>query len=98
MAYPVVTMAVLPLILGFWILIRGFMAIGGALDLRTLGVRGWAWLAFAGGLIILLAATILAYPGWGIANIIIWTGLAFMFAGMFRIAMAFKLRKYKHQY
>lgn len=95
LAFPVITMAILPLILDFWILMRGFMATGGALELRTSGVVGWGWLLFTGVVIILLGGTILSYPAWGIANIIIWTGLAFIFAGFFRIYLSFKLRKLK---
>lgn len=95
LAFPAVTMIALPFILGFWILIRGFMAIGGALELRALGAGGWGWLVFTGIVILLLAGTILAYPAWGVANIIIWTGLAFIFAGIFRIWLSFKLKKLK---
>lgn len=95
LAFPVITMAVLPLILGFWILIRGFMAIGAALELRGFGVSGWGWLLFSGILIIALAGTILAYPAWGITNIIIWTGAAFIFAGIFRIYLSFRLKELK---
>jgi uncharacterized membrane protein HdeD (DUF308 family) len=38
---------------------------------------------------------ILAVPAFGVANIIAWTGLSFIFAGVFRIILAFRLRKWK---
>ena len=93
--YPLITMIILPLIVGFWLLFRGIMAIGNALDVRSYGFGDWRWLLFTGVTIILLALLILVNPDFGIFNIIVWTGLAFIFAGIFRIYLSLKLRKLK---
>ena len=94
-AYPVITMAILPFILGFWLLFRGFSDIGFSFDLKFYGDSNWGWfLLFAIG-IIFFAFMILAVPAFGVANIIAWTGLSFIFAGVFRIILALKLRKLK---
>ncbi len=93
--YPAVTMAILPFVLGFWLLFRGFSAIGFSLDIKSYGDSNWGWfLLFAIG-IIFFAFMILAVPAFGVANIIVWTGLAFIVAGVFRIFIALKLRKLK---
>ena len=93
--YPAVTMAILPFVLGFWLLFRGFSAIGFSFDMKSYGDLNWGWfLLFAIG-IIFLAVMILAVPAFGVANMIAWTGLSFIFAGVFRIILAFRLKKWK---
>ncbi|OCX54007.1 hypothetical protein BEL04_06950 [Mucilaginibacter sp. PPCGB 2223] len=95
MGYPVITMAVLPFIVGFWMLFRGFMAIGSAIEMRAYGIWDWGWLLVVGIIIILLALAILANPAFGIANILMWTSIAFIFSGIFRVHLSFKLKKLK---
>lgn len=94
--YPAITMGVLPLIVGFWIAFRGVMAIGNAFEIRSYGFTDWGWLLFTGIIITLIGLIILVNPAWGVINIIIWTGLAFIFAGTFRIYISLKFRKLKH--
>jgi len=93
--YPGVTMAILPYVLGFWLLFRGFSAIGVAFDVKSYGAPDWGWLLVLGIGIIFFGFMILAVPAFGVANIIVWTGLAFISAGVFRIFLAFRLRKLK---
>src|ERR1022692_911286 len=57
-SYPGITMAVLPLIVGFWLFFRGIIAIGNAIDMRRYGFSDWGWLLFTGLIIILLASLI----------------------------------------
>lgn len=93
LTYPAVAMAVLPFIVGFWMLFRGFMAIGSASDMRLHGMWDWGWLLVVGIIIVLLGLTILSDPVFGIANIIMWTSIAFIFSGIFRVHLSFKLKK-----
>ncbi len=95
LTYPAVTMVILPFVLGFWLLFRGFSAIGFSFDVKAYDDSNWGWfLLFAIG-IIFFALMILAVPAFGVANIIVWTGLSFIFAGLFRIILAFRLKKWK---
>jgi len=95
LAFPGVTMVILPFVLGFWLLFRGFSAVGFSFDMKSYGDLNWGWfLLFAIG-IIFFAVMILAVPAFGVANIIVWTGLALIFAGIFRIIIAFRLKKWK---
>ncbi len=96
LAYPAITMAILPFILGFWLLFRGFSAIGFSFEIKSYGDLNWGWsLVFAIG-IIFFAVMILAVPAFGVANIVAWTGLSLIFAGVFRIIIAFRLKKWKN--
>lgn len=95
---PLITMLLLPLIVGLWVLFRGMTAIGDALHIRSHGVKGWKRLLFTAITIIVLALLILACPIIGIENLIFLTGLAFIAAGIFRIILSLKLQKLKHEY
>jgi uncharacterized membrane protein HdeD (DUF308 family) len=95
LTYPTITMVILPFVLGLWLLFRGFSAIGFSFDIKSFGDLNWGWfLLFAIG-IVFFAFMILAVPAFGVANIIAWTGLAFIFGGAFRIILSFRLKKWK---
>lgn len=92
-AYPGLTMATLPFILGFWLMLRSFYLMGTAYDLKAIGVKDWGWL-LAGGVLMLLAAFgILYYPMAGAVSIILVSGMGFIFGGIFNILLAFQLKK-----
>lgn len=93
MSYPLITLEVLPFILGFWLLFRGISAIGFAFDMRSYRVADWGMLLALGLIIIFLGCMVLAVPAFGVLNIIVWTGLSFIAAGIFRIILAFRLKK-----
>lgn len=93
LAYPGISMAVLPFILGFWLLFRGFSAVGFALDMRSHRSASWGLLLAIGILICFLGFMVLAVPAFGVLNIIIWTALSFVAAGIFRVILAFRLKK-----
>jgi uncharacterized membrane protein HdeD (DUF308 family) len=96
LSYPGITMVILPFVVGLWMLFRGIIAIGHAIEIRAYGFHDWIWLLFAGIMIILLAEMIFATPVLGIINVIVWTGLAFIFGGLFRIYLSIKLRELKN--
>lgn len=93
--YPLITMVILPLVIGVWILFRGIVAVGNALHMRSYGFKSWRWLAFMATTIILLALLILLYPIYGIKTLIFWTGIAFIVSGIFRIYLSLKFIKLK---
>ena len=95
LSHPAITMTVLPFILGFWLLYRGSFAIGLAFDMKSYGDKNWGWFLFLGIAIIFFGLMVIINPVFGAANIIIWTGSAFIFAGIFRIYLSIKLRKLK---
>jgi len=96
LSFPLVTMATLPFILGFWLLFRSFYLIGASFDLRGLGVTDWGWLLFGGILSSLLGCFVLYYPGAGAISIIYVSGSAFVVAGIFNFYLSLKLKAMKN--
>jgi uncharacterized membrane protein HdeD (DUF308 family) len=92
LAFPLVTMATLPFILGFWLLFRSFYLIGASFDLKSMGVPDWGWLLFGGILSTVLGFFVLYYPGAGAISIIFVSGSAFVVAGVFNLYLAVKLK------
>ena len=97
LTYPTVTMTILPFVLGFWLLFRGFSAVGFSFDMKSYGESNWGWFLFMAIGIIVFAVMILAVPAFGVANIIVWTGLSIICAGIFRIMLAVSLKKWKKE-
>ncbi|PKG49781.1 HdeD family acid-resistance protein [Olleya sp. 1-3] len=94
--HPLMTMAILPFYIGFWLLFQGFMAIGLSFQIKTFGILSWGWLLFLGCLIILFSFLLLANPIIAGLSIVYMTALAFISAGIFRIALAFNLKNQNH--
>jgi uncharacterized membrane protein HdeD (DUF308 family) len=92
LAFPTVTMATLPIILGFWLLFRSFYLIGASFDLKSLGVTDWGWLLFGGILSSILGWFVLYNPGAGAISIIYVSGSAFIVAGVFYLYFSAKLK------
>lgn len=42
-AYPMVSMEVIPFIIAFWLMFRGFSSTGYSIDLKRYGTRDWGW-------------------------------------------------------
>lgn len=93
--YPLLTMIVMPIIIGLWMLFRGFMAIGSSIELRAYGILDWLWLLFTGILIVLLSLFIIGHPLFAAINIVVWTAFAFILSGIFRIFLSLQLKKFK---
>ena len=95
LSFPLVTMATLPFILGFWLLFRSFYLIGASFDLKDLGVADWGWLLFGGILSSILGCFVLYYPGAGAISLIYVSGSAFIVAGVFNFYLSVKLKAMK---
>ncbi len=95
--YPGMTAIILPYILAFWIMFRGFSGIGFAMDLNRFGVKGWGWYLAFGIMAIICSIAVIWYPAAGAFASVYIVAFAFMFMGFFRIMLAFELRDlHKH--
>jgi uncharacterized membrane protein HdeD (DUF308 family) len=90
---PGLSMAVLPFVLAFWLLFRGVSGIGNSIDLRGYGVRNWGWYLFIAILAILCSIGILWVPAAGALSFVFMAAYAFMIFGIFKIVVAFDLKK-----
>ena len=64
-AYPIVSMEVIPFIIAFWLMFRGFSSTGYSIDLKRYGTRDWGWYMAFGILAILCSLLILWQPAIG---------------------------------
>lgn len=86
--------ATLPIFLGFWLMFRGFSAIGLGSDLSAIGVTGSGWTIFSGVLLVLCSLWILFQPlVFGTVAVIAWVGVSLLLAGI----AAFSLSPQMHR-
>lgn len=92
-SYPGVTLVVLPVILGVYMLYHSFMLIGFGSDLKAFRVKGSGY-AIAGGIILLILSTlILINPfHFGTSAVVILTGAALLVMGFAFIAKSLRMR------
>lgn len=92
MINPGLSMSVLPFILAFWLMFRGFSATGYAMDLKRYGTRNWGWYIAFGILAILCSIGIIWQPGIGAFTLVYMVAYALLIIGVFRITVAFELK------
>lgn len=84
---------ILPFAVGFILMFLGIDFIGWSTQMQTLHIPNWGWVLAGGILTLIFSFLIIFHPLFGVFNIIIWTGLAFIFGGISAILFSFALRK-----
>lgn len=92
-AYPVATMEVIPYIIGFWLLFRGFTLCGYSTDLSVYKVRGWGWYLAFGIVSLLCSLVLLCVPFQEEGYETYMLALSLFIIGSFRIVFSFELKK-----
>ena len=90
---PDITLVLMPILLGIWMLYNSFiiMAFGG--DMETFNVSGSGWVMAGGILLMLLSIFVLVNPlSAGVATVVVLTGIGLMVFGMLLCTMAFRMR------
>ncbi|WP_161890588.1 HdeD family acid-resistance protein [Pontibacter russatus] len=90
---PVISMAVLPIYVGFGILFRSVMAIGWAFELKRREVPNWGYLLALGVLGLFFAFIMILNPVFGSLTIVFYTALALISIGVFQISLSLRLKK-----
>lgn len=90
---PLLSIAVLPYIVSFFLMFRSMIAMGFAFDLKGFTDSGWGWLLALGILSLLLSFVLLWNPLLAGLTIVVWTGCAFITIGIYRIILSFKLKR-----
>lgn len=90
---PVVRLSILPMILGTWLMFRGFISIGIASDLISEGIKKARWLFFWAVLLVVFSLFILINPLFGFGGAVLLLELGLLIAGVNAIVFAFNLRK-----
>lgn len=88
-----ISAAVLPYLLGAWLLIRSVMVIGFGGDLLTFGLRGGGWSIATGILLLIFSLVILIRPfAVGIPVVTTLAGIVLLLAGLVISSLAWRMR------
>lgn len=93
LSFPLLTMILMPMVIGLWMLLRSFMVARIAISLKAVGLSDWIWLLATSIVLILPSLVILIDPFYGLVNVVLCTGIAFVIAGIFRIYFSQQLRR-----
>lgn len=93
---PLLNLTVLPFVVGFGLMFRSMMAIGVSFDLNSFGVKGWGWLLAMGIAGLIFSFFLIRNPVFAGITVVIWTAMAFFCIGIFKIGLAFQLKKLKN--
>ncbi|TBO43649.1 hypothetical protein EYS08_06780 [Pedobacter kyonggii] len=91
--FPMLTMILLPVLIGIWLLLRGFMEIGRSLGTAAYSGRHWIIFLIPGLVILIFSFLILDNPLMGMINIVSWMALLFITSGLLRIFFSLRLFK-----
>ena len=92
-AFPRLTLDLLPIILGVWLLYHSFMVMGLGSDLKAIRTPGSS-LLFIGGVVMLIIAIFALFSNsFGTNLVVILTGTAFIVFGIILSSIALELRK-----
>lgn len=91
--YPGVTLMLLPIMMGFWMMYNSFMLFAFADDLGTLQVPGSGLITAGGILLLVLSIVVLVNPfGAGIATVVIIAGTGLVVFGFLLCSLSVKLK------
>ena len=92
--YPSVTVLLIPIMLGIWLMYHSFMMIAFGGDLDTFNVGGSGWVVFGGILLLILSILVLVNPfSVGIATVIVFTGIGLILFGALLCGQSVLLKK-----
>ena len=94
---PEISIVTLPFVVGFFLLFKSVNAIAWAYDLKNMGVPQWGSIAFVAVLGLIFSFILLYNPIFAGVSLVVWTGLAFVFAGFASILLSIQLKKAKNK-
>ena len=98
-ANPAVTLVLMPILLGIWMLYHSFMIRAFSGDMETFNVSGNGWVMAGGVLLMLLSIFILVNPlSAGIATVVLITGLALILFGILLCALGVRMKDIHRQF
>ena len=92
--YPAVTVVLLPIMLGIWMMYHSFMIIAFGGDLDTFKINGSGWVILGGVLLLILSFLVLVNPfSVGITTVIVLTGVGLIVFGFLLCGESVLLRR-----
>ncbi len=96
--YPGITIMLLPIMMGLWIMYNSFIMIALAGDFDTFGIPGAGWIVGGSVVMLILSILVLVNPFTaGVATVIVLAGVGLLVFGCLLCALSFKL-KTVHEY
>ena len=92
---PTLSMAVLPFVVGFWLLFRGISVIASSTELKQKAIKGWGWIMALGILTTVLSFFVVMNPVVGVIYLVYLTAFSMIFMGIAYIMFSLKLKKIK---
>jgi uncharacterized membrane protein HdeD (DUF308 family) len=90
---PAISAAVLPFVVGFWVIFSGILMFVGSFSVRKEGDSSW-WMNLIGGLLTIFIGYIITNNFFaGAVAITFWIGLGFFIAGAISISASLRMRK-----
>ena len=95
---PTLSALTLPIVLGFWLLFKGFSLLGIGSSLSGTKGSGWGWTVFSAVILVICGIVILLQPIiFGMEAVIWWTGATFIIGGFTLMSYGFKLKDNKEE-
>ena len=97
--YPGVTMALMPVMLGIWMMYHSFMIIAFGGDLETFRVKGSFWTVIGGVVLLALSLIVLINPfSAGVATVVVMAGIGLLVFGLLLCWMSMVLKDIHKNY
>ena len=97
--YPGVTMALLPIMLGIWMMYHAFMIISFGGDMETFKVKGSGWTIVGGVILLVLSFIVLINPfSAGVATVVVLAGIGLLVFGFLLCWMSMILKDIHKDY
>lgn len=93
--YPGITVLLLSLFVGFWLLFRGFNTISISFKIKKFGDNSWIWILIFGILIVIFALMAIINPLIGASYLVFLIAFSVLFLGIANISLGLRLRKVK---
>lgn len=92
---PAILLTIITLFVGFWLIANAISIFMRAAEARKANYKYWTWELALGIFLIVLALLFLWHPMALSFTLAIWTALAFIVLGVFRIVLTFRLRQHR---
>ena len=92
--WPSIAAVILPYVLGFWLMFKGFTLIGIGSDMSDIKGSGWGWTILWALGIIVCSFIIILYPIiFGMEAVLLWVGISLLVSGGSLISFSIKLKR-----
>ncbi len=97
--YPGVTLLLLPVMMGLWMLYNSFMMVALAGDFDTFGIPGAGWIIGGAVVLMILSLLVLVNPfTTGVGTVVVLAGAGLVIFGILLYALSFKIRDIHHYF